>query len=90
MNYFVPVPDERDQFFAFVNVVINNKFQKKIDLNKCPVRPNKIGWVHVSYTYNEVNELFIEVDNLKEKCFVEMLISQFRLIKENWKLIENF
>lgn len=78
-RFFVPLPDNESAFFAFVNLVINNRngwdtFKKLDDITD---RPRKIGPVAVSYTRNEVNEPFVEVDSKKDERFVEMIITQF-------------
>lgn len=85
-QYFIPLPDEVDQFYAFVNLVINNKNNVYV-IGEATTRPKKIGWVNVYYTRNEVNEPFVVVNNLKEKCFVEMILNQFYLIREHWETI---
>lgn len=87
-EYYVPLPDNEYQFYAFVNLVINNK--NNAHITEATIRPKRIGWVHVTYARNEVNEPFIVVNNLKEKCFVEMILNQFELLKKYWDTIMNF
>lgn len=80
--YYIALPDNDEMFFSYVNLVINNKRKNNIEYPN--TRPNKIGWVKVSYTRNEVNEPFITVSNNKEKVFVEMIINQFLLLRTYW------
>lgn len=86
---YVPVPDNDDAFFAFVNLVINNKNNAHIPehLNSCP---KKIGPVKVHITYNEVYEAFFEVENNKEKVFLQMIVDQFCLLRSHWNMIQTF
>jgi hypothetical protein len=88
-EYFVPVPDNNEAFYAFVNLVINNKNNARRP-NYSTERPNKIGPVKVEYVKNEVNESLIRVENNKEKVFVQMIIDQFCLLHTYWSEIENF
>lgn len=85
---YVPVPDNADAFYAFVNLVINNKNNAHIPehLNSCP---KKIGPVKVHIIRNEVNEPFFEVENNKEKVFLEMIIDQFCLLRSHWNMINS-
>ena len=80
MSYYISVPDNESQFFVFVNLVINNKGNNNLP-NYPDQRPKKIGPYKVTYTNNEVNEPFIEVYQLKEKAFIEMIIDQFTLLR---------
>ena len=73
--YYIPIPDNNEMFFSYINLVINNKRKNNIEYPN--TRPSKIGWVKVTYTRNEVNEPFVTVSNNKEKVFVEMIINQF-------------
>lgn len=73
--YYIPLPDNKEQFFLFVNMVINNRNnQSKLSTSK----PNNIG-PHsiVRYCTNEVGEDFIVVCELKAKKFCEMVLDQF-------------
>jgi len=88
-QYYISIPDNSDAFYAYVNLVINNKKNTHVP-NDTNLRPSKIGWVKVSYIRNEVNEPFIVVENLKEKVFVEMIIDQFCLLRNYWHIIDNF
>jgi len=83
---FVPLPDNEDAFCAYVNLVINNRDNAHIP-HDIQSRPKKIGWVNVTYTRNEVGEPFIVVENLKEKCFVGMILNQFCLLRSHWNMI---
>ena len=86
---YVSIPDNCDAFYAFVNLVINNKNNAHIPehLNGCP---KKIGPVKVHIIYNEVHEPFFEVENNKEKVFIEMIIDQFYLLRRHWGMINSF
>lgn len=86
---YVSLPDNLDAFYAFVNLVINNKHNAHMTehLNS---RPKKIGPVKVHITYNEVNEPFFEVSDNKEKVFVEMIIDQFSLLRSHWNVINSY
>ena len=86
---YISLPDNRDAFYAFVNLVINNKNNAHIPehLNDCP---KKIGPVKVRITYNEVHEAFFEVENNKEKVFLQMIINQFCLLRSHWNMIQTF
>lgn len=86
---YVSVPDNEDSFFAYVNLVINNRDNAHMPNDGPQSRPNKIGPVRVSYTRNEVNELFFVVENNKEKCFIEMVKDQFCLLRSHWNFIES-
>ena len=86
--YYIPLPDNNEMFFSYVNLVINNK--RKNNVEHPNTRPNKIGWVKVSYTRNKVNEPFVVVSNNKEKVFVEMIINQFLLLRSYWNIIRTF
>jgi hypothetical protein len=85
---YVPVPDNADAFYAYVNLVINNKNNAHIPehLNGCP---KKIGPVKVHIIYNEVHEPFLEVENNKEKVFLEMIVDQFCLLRSHWNMINS-
>lgn len=80
-TYYVPVPDNEDAFFAFVNLVINNKQNVHVVGTS---RPKKIGPYKVNYANGDNNELFIEASDLKMKCFIEMIIDQFTLLRTYW------
>lgn len=86
---YVSLPDNCDAFYTFVNLVINNKHNAHIPehLNS---RPKKIGPVKVHIKYNEANEPFFEVENNKEKVFLEMIIDQFTLLRRYWGTIMSF
>ena len=88
-EYYIAVPDNRDSFCAFVNLVINNKNNAHIPNGFVERLPSKIGPYKVSYTHNEVNELFIEVSELKAKVFVEMIVDQFTLLRTHWDTIQS-
>ena len=89
MSYFVSIPDNENQFYAYVNLIINNRGNANIP-KVLDARPKKIGWVNVTYTRNEVGEPFIECQNNKEKVFVEMIIDQFCLLRSHWNMIQTF
>lgn len=87
-EYFFPVPDNEEQFFAFINLVINNRQNANIpkDLTE---RPKKVGPVKVTYTRNEVGELFMVTDSLKDYKFLEMINDQFCLLRTHWNMIQS-
>jgi hypothetical protein len=87
-EYFFSVPDNKEQFFAFVNLVINNRQNSNIpkDITE---RPKKVGPVKVTYTKNEVNELFMVTNNLKDHKFLEMIGDQFCLLRSHWNMIQS-
>ena len=89
MMYYVSIPDNELQFYAYINLVINNKHNANIP-KVLDSRPKKIGWVNVTYTRNEVGEPFIECKNNKEKVFIEMIIDQFYLLRSHWNVIKTF
>ena len=86
MNY-VSIPDNEDSLYAFINLVINNK--NNAYKGEATQRPRKVGWVNVTYSRNEVGEPFFVVSNLKEKCFVEMIVEQFILLRTHWNTIQS-
>lgn len=88
-TYYIPVPDNRDSFCAFVNLVINNKNNAHIPNGFIERLPSKIGPYKVYYVHNEVNEILIEVSELKAKVFIEMIIDQFCLLRSHWNFIES-
>lgn len=78
-QFYVSLPDNEGAFYAFVNLVINNRsgwdtYRKLDDITQ---RPSKIGPVAVTYTRNEVNEPFAVVDSRKDQAFLEMITNQF-------------
>lgn len=83
---FVPVPDNDTAFYAFVNLVINNRNNqnKPTDVTR---RPKKIGPADVTYTINECGEVWIDVYTEREKRIVENIIDQFCLIRTHWETI---
>jgi len=88
-EYFFPVPDNKDSFFAFINLVINNRENSNIpkDITE---RPKKVGPVKVlSYTRNEANELFMVTNNLKDHNFLGMIADQFCLLRTHWNTIQS-
>jgi len=86
---YVPLPDNCEAFYAYVNLVINNKNNAHIP-ELLDGRPKKIGPVKVHIIYNEVHEPFFEVENNKEKVFIEMIIDQFCLLRSHWNIINSF
>lgn len=89
MRYYIPIPDNSDAFYAYVNLVINNKHNANIP-EDIQSRPAKIGWVKpLTYTHNEVGEPFVVCQTNKEKVFVEMIIDQFHLLRSHWNMIQS-
>ena len=89
-EYYFPVPDNKDSFFAFINLVINNRNNAHIPNGNVEQRPKKVGPVNVTYTHNEVGELFMVTDNLKDYKFLEMIGDQFCLLRSHWNMIQSF
>lgn len=87
-EYFFPVPDNEEQFFAFINLVINNRQNTNIPKDVTE-RPKKVGPVKVTYTRNEVGELFMVTSNLKDYKFLEMIGDQFCLLRTHWNMIQS-
>lgn len=88
-EYFVSIPDNERQFYAYVNMVVNNRDNAHLPQVLDQV-PKKIGPVHVTRVTNEVGEHLFQVANNKEKCFVEMVKDQFCLLRSHWNMIQTF
>lgn len=88
-EYYFPVPDNEDSFFAYINLVINNKNDAHIPEGRVEQRPKKVGPVIVTYTHNEVGELFMVTNNLKDYKFLEMIGDQFCLLRSHWNIIQS-
>lgn len=86
-EYFFSVPDNKDSFFAYVNLVVNNRNNAHIP--NVEQRPRKVGPVNVTYTHNEVGELFMVTNNLKDHKFLEMIGDQFCLLRSHWNMIQS-
>lgn len=89
-EYYFSVPDNQDSFFAFINLVINNKNNAHIPNGIVEQRPKKVGPVKITYTHNEVGELFMVTNNLKDHKFLEMIYDQFCLLRSHWNMIQSF
>ena len=87
-EYYFAVPDNEDSFFAYINLVINNRNNAHIPEN-VEQRPTKVGPVKVTYTRNEVGELFMVTNNLKDHKFLEMINDQFCLLRSHWNMIQS-
>lgn len=88
-EYYFPIPDNQDSFFAYINLVINNKNNAHIPNGNVERRPNKVGPVKITYTHNEVGELFMVTNNLKDHKFLEMIGDQFCLLRSHWNMINS-
>ena len=88
-EYYFPVPDNEDSFFAYINLVINNKNNAHIPNGDVEQRPKKVGPVNITYTRNEVGELFMVTNNLKDYKFLEMIGDQFCLLRSHWNVISS-
>ena len=88
-EYFFPVPDNEDSFFAYINLVINNRNNAHIPNRDVEQRPKKVGPVVVTYTRNEVGKLFMVTNNLKDLKFLEMIKDQFCLLRSHWNMIQS-
>jgi len=84
-EYYFPVPDNQKSFFAYINLVINNKQNSNIPKN-IEERPKKVGPVKVTYR-NEVDRLYMVTNNLKDYKFLEMINDQFCLLRTHWNKI---
>lgn len=89
-EYYVAIPDNERQFYAYINMVINNRGNAHIPNGDIEQRPNKVGPVKVTYTHNEVGELFMVTNNLKDLKFLEMIHDQFCLLRSHWNMISTF
>jgi hypothetical protein len=89
-EYYFPVPDNEDSFFAYINLVINNKNNAHIPEGRIEQRPNKVGPVNIAYTHNEVGELFMVTNNFKDYKFLDMICDQFCLLRSHWNMIQSF
>lgn len=88
-EYFVPLPDNLNEFYAYINLVINNKENRYAQKTSVREAPLHYGPVKVRYRINEVNERFLVVNRLKDKKFLEMLIDQFTLLRTYWRAISS-
>lgn len=88
-EYFVPLPDNLNQFYAYINLVINNKENRYGQRTSVREAPLHYGPVKAHYKINEVNERFLVVNKLKDKKFLEMLIDQFTLLRTYWRAISS-
>ena len=88
-EYYFSVPDNQDSFFAFINLVINNKNNAHIPNGNVEQRPKRVGPVVVTYTINEVGELFMVTNNLKDHKFLDMIGDQFCLLRSHWNMIQS-
>lgn len=88
-EYYFPLPDNTEAFYAYVNLIINNRDNSHKPDNYT-TRPKNFGPVKDFNTHrNEVGEKFIVVYNLKDYRFLEMLVNQFALIRTYFNWIED-
>lgn len=88
-SLYFPVCDNDSAFYAFINLVINNRYNK---FEGDPtMRPHdRIGKItRFTYTHNEVGEQFIVVYSKDDYRFLEMLETQFCLLRTYWPIISN-
>lgn len=88
-SLYFPVCDNESAFYAFINLVINNRHNK---FEGDPtIRPHdRIGKItKFTYTRNEVGEQFIVVYSKQDYSFLEMIETQFCLLRTYWVLIED-
>ena len=87
-EFFIPLPENEDAFYAYINLIINNNHNKYVA--EPDARPQRnIGPVKVfSYTRNEVGEKFIVVYDEKAYNMIQLFIHQFYLLRTYWKDIE--
>lgn len=88
-EYFVAIPDNERQFYAYVNMVVNNRGNAHLPQRLDQV-PKKVGPVPVTLTTNEVGEPYFIVASNKDYCFVEMVKDQFCLLRSHWNMISTF
>lgn len=88
-EYYVAIPDNERQFYAYINMVINNRGNAHLPQVLDQV-PKRIGPVHVTRVTNEVGEHLFQVANNKDYCFVEMIKDQFCLLRSHWNMIQTF
>lgn len=88
-EYYFSVPDNSISFFAYINLVINNRNNAHIPNGNVEQRPTKVGPVSIAYTHNEVGELFMVTNNLKDHKFLEMIGDQFCLLRSHWNIIQS-
>lgn len=83
--YYIEVPDNDKAFYAYVNLVVNNRdnWYKANPTN----RPRKIGPVQVTYQSNEVGEQFMVCKDKREQNFLDMVVDQFCLLRTHWGTI---
>lgn len=87
-GYHVSLPDNLEAFYAYVNLVINNK-NNSHKPEDCATRPKNFGPViNFEIVRNEVGERFLTVYNIKDCKFLEMLTDQFTLIRTYFNCIE--
>lgn len=88
-DMYFPVPDNEDAFYAFINLVINNRYNK---FEGDPtLRPrDRIGKItKFTYSHNEVGEQFIVVYSKQDYHFLEMIETQFCLLRTYWPIISD-
>jgi hypothetical protein len=88
-EYYVAIPDNERQFYAYINMVINNRGNAHLPQRLDQV-PKKVGPVPVTLTNNEVGEPYFIVNSNKDYCFVEMVKDQFCLLRSHWNMIQTF
>lgn len=88
-EYFVPIPDNERQFYAYVNMVVNNRGNAHLPQRLDQI-PRKIGPVPVTRIIGDAGEPYFQVANNKDYCFVEMVKDQFCLLRSHWNMIQTF
>lgn len=88
-EYFVAIPDNERQFYAYINMVINNRGNAHLPQRLDQV-PKRVGPVAVTRVTNEVGEPYFIVNSNKDYCFVEMVKDQFCLLRSHWNMISTF
>ena len=85
---FFALPDNQDAFYAYINLVINNRHNKPVP--EPDARPSHFGPVrNFTFTRNEVNEGFIVVYDQKDYDFLMRIHHQFCLLRTYWTTIES-
>lgn len=85
MARHIALPDNEQQFFVFINMVINNR---NGEVKFSGRRPTHVGPHSVTYERNEVGENFMVVDGYKGQQFIEMILDQFYNLRTYWNDIQ--
>ena len=88
-EFYFPLPDNESAFYAFINLVINNRNNSNAPRNY-ENRPTHFGPVKkFTTTRNEVGERFLVVYDKKDYRMLEMFNDQFCTLRTYWEYIDN-